>query len=333
MPFTRQQKKDRNISDLETYAMASEDLIDVKLQAFETCMENKLRALFLEFRLGQSLNPTRSQQGESPDRKGNPPREEEHAMDPTSTHKVDFPRWEDGDPTGWLSRAELYFHYDRTPEASMVEITTIHLEGDIIQWYNWIECTQGVPTWRQFKSSLLIRFGPSEYENIDGQLTKIRQTSTIQEYQTRSKQRPVHKEPCPKSEDRKQFDKSSNYKICAEPYYPTIRQEGQRNQAKFGRKKQATASSSWKENEKDQTKAHNPRGSDRRKGWDQIDERYRVFGVDVDLEVGALERLDEDLHLGRFPNRTEAASNAKGPKDRVGRGIIEEDRLGKSYSR
>ncbi|RWW83879.1 hypothetical protein BHE74_00007597 [Ensete ventricosum] len=39
---------------------------------------------------------------------------------------------------------------------------------------------------RQFKSSLLIRFGPSEYENIDGQLAKIRQTSTIQEYQTRS---------------------------------------------------------------------------------------------------------------------------------------------------
>ncbi|RRT76888.1 hypothetical protein B296_00010864 [Ensete ventricosum] len=182
MPFTRQQKKDRNISDLETYAMASEDLIDAKLQAFETCMENKLRALLVEFRLGQSLSPTRSQQGESPDR---PPREEEHAMDPTSTHKVDFTRWEDGDPTGWLSRAERYFHYDRTPEASMVEITTIHLEGDIIQWYNWIECTQGVPTWRQFKSSLLIRFGSSEYESIDGQLAKIRQTSTIQEYQTR----------------------------------------------------------------------------------------------------------------------------------------------------
>lgn len=88
----------------------------------------------------------------------------------------------------------------------------------------------------------------------------------------------------------------------------------------------ATASNSWKDNEKDQTNAHNPRGSDRRKGWDQIDERYRVFGVDVDLEVGALERLDEDLHLSRFPNRTAAASNAKGPNRRLGRGIIEEDR-------
>ncbi|RRT41640.1 hypothetical protein B296_00051770 [Ensete ventricosum] len=30
--------------------------------------------------------------------------------------------------------------------ASMVDIATIHLEGDAIQWYNWLEHTQGVPT-------------------------------------------------------------------------------------------------------------------------------------------------------------------------------------------
>ena len=40
-------------------------------------------------------------------------------------------------------------------------------------------------SWRQFKEGLLIRFRPTDYENIDGQLAKIQQTSTIQEYQTR----------------------------------------------------------------------------------------------------------------------------------------------------
>ncbi|RRT45959.1 hypothetical protein B296_00054776 [Ensete ventricosum] len=43
---------------------------------------------------------------------------------------VDFPRWEEGDPIGWLSRAERYFRYHRTSEAFMVDIATIHLEGD-----------------------------------------------------------------------------------------------------------------------------------------------------------------------------------------------------------
>ncbi|RRT70506.1 hypothetical protein B296_00003639 [Ensete ventricosum] len=47
MPLTRQQK-DHNISDLEAYTMASEDVIDAKSKAFEMRMENKLCALFEE---------------------------------------------------------------------------------------------------------------------------------------------------------------------------------------------------------------------------------------------------------------------------------------------
>ena len=39
--------------------------------------------------------------------------------------------------------------------------------------------------WEQFKRGLLVCFGPSEYENVDGQLVKIRQTSTVLEYQSR----------------------------------------------------------------------------------------------------------------------------------------------------
>ncbi|RWW14698.1 hypothetical protein BHE74_00025004 [Ensete ventricosum] len=48
MPLTRQPKKDRNISDPETYAIASEDLSDAKLEAREMRMEDKLHTLFVE---------------------------------------------------------------------------------------------------------------------------------------------------------------------------------------------------------------------------------------------------------------------------------------------
>ena len=65
----------------------------------------------------------------------------------------------------------------------MVKIVAIHLEGDAIQWFDWFEHTYGVLLWQQFKEGLLIHFRPTDYENIDGQLAKIRQTSTIQEYQ------------------------------------------------------------------------------------------------------------------------------------------------------
>ncbi|RWW85812.1 hypothetical protein BHE74_00005474 [Ensete ventricosum] len=37
------------------------------------------------------------------------------------------------------------------PEGFMVDIIVIHLKGDVIQWYNWFEYTQGVLTWRSEK--------------------------------------------------------------------------------------------------------------------------------------------------------------------------------------
>ncbi|RRT39861.1 hypothetical protein B296_00041554 [Ensete ventricosum] len=46
MPLTRQQKKNLNITDLEVYTMATEEAIDAKFEAFETCMKEKLRTIF-----------------------------------------------------------------------------------------------------------------------------------------------------------------------------------------------------------------------------------------------------------------------------------------------
>ncbi|RRT43948.1 hypothetical protein B296_00046370 [Ensete ventricosum] len=47
----------------------------------------------------------------------------------------------------------------------MFNIAAIHLEGDAILQNDWFEHTHGMPMWRQFKSELLTRFGPSEHEN------------------------------------------------------------------------------------------------------------------------------------------------------------------------
>ncbi|RWV91171.1 hypothetical protein GW17_00046562 [Ensete ventricosum] len=166
--------------------MASIDLINDKLEAFETHMEDKLCALFVEFRLGRSPSPRRSQCGRSSDCKENQPEKEEQVTDPSyPCIRVDFPRREDRDMTGWISHAERYFCYHRTLEASMVNITIIHLGREAIQWCGWYKHTHKVPTRRQFKSGLLIFFRPTEYENTNSQSVKIRQASIVQEYQTR----------------------------------------------------------------------------------------------------------------------------------------------------
>ncbi|RWW66317.1 hypothetical protein BHE74_00026315 [Ensete ventricosum] len=84
--------------------------------------------------MGRLPIPKKSQQGETSDWRDDP---QEHGYiihDPNNSRmKVDFPRWEEGDPIGWIARAEHYFRFYRTVDATRAEIATIHLERDAIQ--------------------------------------------------------------------------------------------------------------------------------------------------------------------------------------------------------
>ncbi|RWV82643.1 hypothetical protein GW17_00055838, partial [Ensete ventricosum] len=58
-----------DISDLQAYTMASQDPIDAKFEVLgsrlelrlESRLKDKLRALFVEFKIGQPPSPTKSQ--------------------------------------------------------------------------------------------------------------------------------------------------------------------------------------------------------------------------------------------------------------------------------
>ncbi|RZS10818.1 hypothetical protein BHM03_00042128 [Ensete ventricosum] len=100
-------------------------------------MKDRLHTLFMEFRLGQSLSLRRSQHSESFDHKEDPTKTKEQVTDSSCLRtRVDFRRWEDGNLTGWISRTEQYFLYNRILEASMVDIAAIHLRREAAQWYN-----------------------------------------------------------------------------------------------------------------------------------------------------------------------------------------------------
>ncbi|RWV91072.1 hypothetical protein GW17_00046672 [Ensete ventricosum] len=120
MPLTQQQKKDLNIIDLEAYTMASEEAINAKFEAFESRME-KMGSIFVEFSIGRPSSPRKSNHGETLDRQDDPQEYGHITSDPNNPCvKVYFPRWEEGDPIGWTSRAERYFRFYRTVNATWV---------------------------------------------------------------------------------------------------------------------------------------------------------------------------------------------------------------------
>ncbi|RWV83929.1 hypothetical protein GW17_00054400 [Ensete ventricosum] len=144
MPLTRQQKNDLYIVDLGVYTMASEVVINVKLEAFGNRMEEKMQSLFTEFSIGRLSSPRKSQHRETSDQRDDPKKYGHITSDLNNPcMKVNFPRWKEGDLIGLILRAEHYFWFYRTADATQVEIAAIHLEGDTIQWFNWFKHTHG----------------------------------------------------------------------------------------------------------------------------------------------------------------------------------------------
>lgn len=59
--------------------------------------------------------------------------------------KVDSPIWEDGVSTSWILELRYVFVFLEHHNFK-VEIASVQLDGDAIQWYDWFGAGRGVST-------------------------------------------------------------------------------------------------------------------------------------------------------------------------------------------
>jgi len=62
-------------------------------------------------------------------------------------------------------------------------LATYHLEGEAQLWYRLFKETEEGASWEQLKDGLHVRYGTTQFDDFFGDLTKLRQTRTIREYQ------------------------------------------------------------------------------------------------------------------------------------------------------
>ncbi|KAH9658539.1 hypothetical protein KPL70_023536 [Citrus sinensis] len=114
-------------------------------------------------------------------------REAGRHMRPTRITKLEFPRFASDDPTEWYSRVSQYFEYQETMDEHKVTLAAYHLEGEANQWWQWMrrayEEEKRPVTWKIFVEELWARFGPTECEDFDEALSRVRQTRSLREYQ------------------------------------------------------------------------------------------------------------------------------------------------------
>ncbi|KAL5764629.1 hypothetical protein ACOSP7_016982 [Xanthoceras sorbifolium] len=97
--------------------------------------------------------------------------------------KLSFPKFNGEDPMGWVFKAEQYFEFKEIAMDQQVQLASFHLEGIALQWHRWLTKFRGPMTWNEFTKALLLRFGPTDYEDPSEALTRLKQTSTVSAYQ------------------------------------------------------------------------------------------------------------------------------------------------------
>ena len=102
-------------------------------------------------------------------------------------YKIDFPLFDRAsDPRPWLTRCNLFFLGQRTPESDKTWLASYHLTDVAALWYGHLETKLGQrPSWTEFQKLIANHFGPPTRANPFGELISTRRSGTVAEYSKR----------------------------------------------------------------------------------------------------------------------------------------------------
>lgn len=80
--------------------------------------------------------------------------------------------------------AEQYFLYHLLGDDQRLQVASFHMDGAALHWYQYTHRNNRFIVWVDLVRALVIRFGPSNYEDHQGALAKLTQRSSVAIYQT-----------------------------------------------------------------------------------------------------------------------------------------------------
>ncbi|GJW73091.1 retrotransposon-related protein [Tanacetum coccineum] len=86
-------------------------------------------------------------------------------------------------PESWIFAITEYFSLLNTPADQWLKIVGFNLEGAAAEWFQWMTMNGLITTCARFEESVRNCFGPSEYEDPNGALSKLLQLGTVKDYQ------------------------------------------------------------------------------------------------------------------------------------------------------
>ena len=75
--------------------------------------------------------------------------------------RIDVPRFEEGDPQGWIFKVQQYFGFHNASDEQCLQIAPLYFDGKALAWYPWRQKNTKILSWEDFIQSLQVRFGLS----------------------------------------------------------------------------------------------------------------------------------------------------------------------------
>ncbi|OMO95813.1 hypothetical protein CCACVL1_05232 [Corchorus capsularis] len=100
-------------------------------------------------------------------------------------YKIDLPKFNGENFRGWLLKLLHYFKAERVPDDSRVRVAMLGLEGDALEWHQYLINTKGdlndLP-WATYVDAMWDRFASAEFTNPLAQSVALKHTNIVAEF-------------------------------------------------------------------------------------------------------------------------------------------------------
>ncbi|GMI93353.1 hypothetical protein HRI_003004600 [Hibiscus trionum] len=104
---------------------------------------------------------------------------------PPKPVQVELPLFTGEDPEEWLASAHDFFKFYGTEDHHRVTMASFRMTGTARKWFRWMQRQRQLAGWAHLVDAIRKRFLVMEIESPAGQLSKLLQSSTVAEYQSR----------------------------------------------------------------------------------------------------------------------------------------------------
>ncbi|KAH7575732.1 hypothetical protein JRO89_XS02G0204600 [Xanthoceras sorbifolium] len=116
--------------------------------------------------------------------------------------RLDVPRFSGAHPAAWVLHIQRYFDYYNTPNPQRLIIASFHLDGDALDWFDWMSKNHLIIGWHEFLLAIEKRIDDDRSQELENNTANVQLSQEIVEPVNEIPKISLHVmagQPCPRT--------------------------------------------------------------------------------------------------------------------------------------